>query len=309
MIADGAAPLLLSAEAARIAVDDAVAVDRLDLQVSGPRLLVLGDAAALIAALTGVARPRADPGALGPAPEARVVAGRLRLLGHDVAEHAHVTVTGSAPLDVPLPLDWTALELVLASMRLGGAGEGRDAVARARRALEETGLGHAATRALRGLALPERRALPFAAALARDVRVVVADEPLAGLEGAAAAFVLGAIGAATQGRAAIVSARPPSPGAAEGVLAENATDLAVLAGGELAFLGTPSSLPRGARLWGLTVRANADALATELARRGVALRGGPLRFSATVPDGMGSRELVAAAVVARAPVVELRPLW
>ena len=300
---------LLAAAAARIAVDDAIAVDRLDLEVAGPRLLVLGDATALIAALTGVSRPRAEPPAVASAPESRVVAGRLLLLGRDVAAHEHVDITGAAPLDVPLPPDWTALELLLAAMRLGGVRGGRDATARARRALEETGLGHATSRAIRSLAVPERRALHFAAALARDVQVVIADEPLAGLEGAAAAFVLGAIGAATRGRAAILSARPPSPGAPEGVLAENATHLAVLAGGELAFLGTPASLPRGARLWGLTVRANAEALAVELQRRGVALRGGPLRFSAALPEGVGSRELVEAAVIARAPVVEMRPLW
>ena len=87
------------------------------------------------------------------------------------------------------------------------------------------------------------------------------------------------------------------------------TDLTVLAGGEVVFAGTPSSIPAGARLWGLTVRANAAALGDELSRRGIALGGGPLRFSATVPEGAGPRDLVAAAVAARAPVVELMPLW
>jgi ABC-2 type transport system ATP-binding protein len=99
------------------------------------------------------------------------------------------------------------------------------------------------------------------------------------------------------------------PGAPEGVLAESATDLVVLAGGDVVFAGTPASVPRGARLWGLTVRANGGALAAELGRRGIALRGGPLRYSAAVPEGAGSGDLVAAAVAARAPVVELRPLW
>jgi ABC-2 type transport system ATP-binding protein len=162
---------------------------------------------------------------------------------------------------------------------------------------------------VRSLSLPERRALPFAAALARDVAVVVADEPLAGLEGPAAAFVLAALAAATAGRAAIVSVRAPTAGSPEGTVALGATDVCVLAGGEVAFAGPPGTIPAGARLWGLTVRANGPALVAELARRGVRLQGGPLRFSATLPEGCSSREIVAAAVSARAPVVELVPLW
>ncbi len=170
-------------------------------------------------------------------------------------------------------------------------------------------MGGAARRTIATMAIPERRALPFAAALARGVQVVVADEPLAGLEGPAAAFVLGAIGAATQGRSAILGARSPTPGSPEGVLLDHASDLLVLAGGELAFAGPPSAIPSGAQLWGLTVRANARELGAELERRGIALRGGPLRFSATLPEGATSREVVAAAVAARAPVVELVPHW
>jgi len=305
---------LLSARGARIAIDDATAIDGLDLEVVGPRLLVLGDAAPLLAALTGVSRRPAAPPAssasanVPPAPETRIVAGTLSLLGLDVAARDHVLVMGSAPLDAPLPPDWTALDYVIAAMRFGGVA-GRDASIRAAAALDAVGLRSIAKRALGSLAPPERRALPFAAAHARDVRVIVADEPLAGLEGAAAAFVLGALGVATQGRAAIISARSPSPAVPEGVLFGHATDLCVIASGEVAFCGSPSVVPRGATLWGLTVRANAEVLAGELSRRGVTLRGGPLRFSATLPEGATARDLVAAAVAARAPVVELVPLW
>lgn len=320
---EGSAPSpatrLLAARGARIAIDDAIALDQLELDVAGPRLLVLGDAAPLLAAITGVSRkPGAGPvtatsleGAL-PAPETRVVAGSLHLLGIDVAQRDHVLAMGAAPLDPPLPLDWTPVEYVVAAMRLGGVGGkgiGSDAKARAVASLEAVGLAAATKRAIRSLAVPERRALPFAAAHARDVRVVVADEPLAGLDGPAAAFVLGALGAATQGRAAILSARSPSPAAPEGVLFGNATDVCVIANGEVAFSGAPSLVPRGATLWGLTVRANGGALAAELERRGVTLRGGPLRFSATLPEGATTRDIVAAAVAARAPVVELVPLW
>jgi ABC-2 type transport system ATP-binding protein len=308
---------LLEAQGARIAIDDAIALDRIDLEVVGPRLLVLGDAAPLIAALTGTSRAAATaasypagtpPGALAPLPETRVVAGSLRLAGFDVARRDHVLAMGAVPLDPPLPPDWTAVDYVERAMRFGGVA-GRDARKRAAAALEAVGLGYAASRAIRALAVPERRALPFAAAHARDVRVVVADEPLAGLEGHAAAFVLAALGVATQGRGAILSARSPSPAVAEGVLFAHATQVCVIASGEIAFTGSPSMVPRGATLWGLTVRANADVLAAELERRGVTLRGGPLRFSATLPEGASTREIVAAAVAARAPVVELVPLW
>lgn len=306
---------LLSAKGARIAIDDATALDRLDLEVTGPRLVLLGDVAPLLAALMGVSRRSAfrscpEPAVDGsvPAPETRVVAGSLRLLDLEVAERAHVLAMGAAPLDAPVPLDWTALDYVEKAMAFGGVG-GRDGKVRAAASLEAVGLGAASKRALRSLSLPERRALPFAAAHARGVSVVVADEPLAGLEGAAAAFVLGALGVATQGRAAIVSVRSANPATAEGLLFASATDLCVIASGEVAFSGPPSLVPRGATLWGLTVRANADVLASELEHRGVTLHGGPLRFSATLPEGASTREIIAAAVAARAPVVELVPLW
>jgi ABC-2 type transport system ATP-binding protein len=301
---------LLAAEAARVAIDDATCIDRLDVVVGGPRLLVVGNTSALVAALMGVARTAAQPLAQPLAariPEPRVVAGSLRLAGADVASREHVEIMGAAPLDPRLPADWTTLDYVTIAMRMGGAPQGKEGVRRATRALDQVGLG---TRRLVGsLALPERRALPFAAALARDVQVVVADEPLAGLEGPAAVFVLGAIEAATTGRLAVLGARSPTPGTPEGVLVDHASDLLVLAGGEVAFAGPPSAVPTGARLWGLTVRANATELGAELGRRGIALRGGPLRFSAALPEGTSSREIVAAAVAARAPVVELVPLW
>src|SRR5436309_170458 len=64
-------------------------------------------------------------------------------------------------------------------------------------------------------------------------RVIVADAPLQGLSGAAAAFVLRALAAVTEGRGAILAQTRVDPGTLEGALARGATDVLVFSGGEL----------------------------------------------------------------------------
>ncbi len=82
----------------------------------------------------------------------------------------------------------------------------------------------------------------------------------------------------------------------------------VLAGGEVALEGPAGELFAGARVYALTVRSHAEPLRAELAARGIDLRGGPVRFSAALPAGLGAREILAAAQAARAAVVEMVPL-
>ncbi|MEO5727449.1 MAG: hypothetical protein ABI134_30795, partial [Byssovorax sp.] len=149
---------LLRAEEARVAVDGVVVIDRLSLVTTGDHVLFAGDPSAFFAALTGVplsSRRGARPALTGKAArvdqasfdeldeelpgEAYVVAGTLHLAGRNVAEGAHVTLMGAAPLDPPLPPGWSAEEYVAWGARLAGARR-RVAVDLAVQALARTGL-------------------------------------------------------------------------------------------------------------------------------------------------------------------------
>jgi ABC-2 type transport system ATP-binding protein len=138
--------------------------------------------------------------------------------------------------------------------------------------------------------------------------VLVAEAPLSGLEGREAELVRDAVIAAAEGRRLVISVARLDAGTAEGVLARSASHLAVLAGGEAALEGPPGELFAGARVLALTVRSNAAALRTALAARGIDLRGGPVRFSAALPAGATTAEILKAAQAARAAVVEMVPL-
>jgi ABC-2 type transport system ATP-binding protein len=319
-------PPLLVAEEARIAVDGVVAIDRLSLSTTGDHVLFAGDPAALFAALTGVplsSRRGARPVLTGKAAraanassddldeelpgEAYVVAGSLHLAGRNVAELSHVALMGAAPLDPPLPPAWTAEEYVAWGARLAGARR-RSASDLAAQALARVGLLPARKRLTSVLSQAERRALVLAQAIVMAPEILIAESPLSGLEGAAATFVLDAIVQATEGRRAVFSVTRIDPASPEGRLARASSHVVVLAGGEIALEGSPSELFSGVRVYALTVHNNAESLRAELALRGIPLRGGPHRFSVELPIGGSTRDIVAAAQVARAALVEMVPL-
>jgi len=89
---------VLEAEGARVAVDGATAIEELSLQSRGQRVLLLGDAAALLAVLTGAPLGRAAGEPSEPTGRARLVRGELRLRGRDVGKGKHHAAVGSAPL-------------------------------------------------------------------------------------------------------------------------------------------------------------------------------------------------------------------
>lgn len=302
------AATVISATDARIAVDGVTAIDRLTLETRGDHVLCAGDTRALFAAITGV--PLADPAAEGDealAGEAYVVAGALALAGRSVVDRAHVASMGAAPLDPPLPPRWTAEAYVAWGARLAGASAGT-ARELAQAALARVGLAGARRKALPSLALPERRALVLAQAIVTSPEVLVAEAPLSKLEGAAASFVTAALMAALEGRRALLSASRLDGASPEGALARGASHLVVLAGGEIAVEGPPGELFAAAKVVSLTVRSNVEPLRAELSARGIDLRGGPVRFAATLPPGATARHILAAAAAARAAVVEMVPV-
>jgi ABC-2 type transport system ATP-binding protein len=149
----------------------------------------------------------------------------------------------------------------------------------------------------------------LAQAVATSPSVLVIEDPLSGLDDVAAGFVLSAVAGVTEGRGAVLSAARLDPDGPRGVLVRGATQVLVLSAGELTFAGSLSELAEGSRLYALTVRTNAELLREALAGRGIELRGGPLRFSAALPEGATTRDVVLAATRCRAALVELVPLW
>ena len=308
-MSDAAPPPVLHAEDARITIDDVVAIDRLTVRARGDRVLCTGEAEALFAALTAVplrSRAPSHDDAAMPG-EASLAAGSLHVAGLDVATRAHLDAAGIAPLDPPLPKGMTAHDYVTWSARLAGFSpraarrelegldgatkEGREAHTFERRGSEVT-----------------RRALVFAHALVADPAVLVLEAPLAGLDGPGAVFVMNALARATDGRGALLSAERLDPGTPEGDLARGATDVLVFAGGALVLEGAPETLFAGVRVYGVTIRKNPGPFREELLARGIEVTGGPLRMSVRLSPDASTKDIVAAASKARAPLVEMFPI-
>lgn len=302
---------VLTLSDARIVVDDIVAIEQISLVSKGDRVLLVGEADELLSLLTGVSmgsRSRGTKASSSDLPgKARLSRGEASVLGMSILPSGtHLLHTGVAALDPPLPPQWTAEQYVAWGARLSGASASASAELAAN-ALARAGLAQARKRLLPTLALPERRALLLAHAGVTSPPLIIAEAPLSGLEGAAAEFVLAALAALTEGRKAIVSASRLSPASPEGFLAEGASYVAVIAGGNVALSGTPGELLSGTSIYGLTVRGNAAALEHELTQRGLRCTGGPKHFSVVLPEGASTRDILIAAKAAGATLIELLP--
>ncbi|MEZ4295480.1 MAG: hypothetical protein R3B70_10935 [Polyangiaceae bacterium] len=99
------------------------------------------------------------------------------------------------------------------------------------------------------------------------------------------------------------------PTTPEGALARGATHLILLGERGVLAEGTPAELSSAARVYRLTVPANAEPLRAALAERGLTLQRGPLHFTVELPDGASTTLLLEAAASAKAPVIELSPLF
>jgi len=314
MTREGAPPLLL-ARGARIAIDGVVATGLLDFETTGRRLVLAGDTAPLFAVLTGVpvGLPRAFELAacdeLAPVcGRASIVQGELRVATRAPADGAPL---GVALRDPPLPGELDVFDWVLSAARLGRTLAGAStslARARAEEALAFVGLSDARKRSIRNLFPAERRILALALATVAHPRAVVVDRPLEALTPEGSERVCAALDAVSARHPLIVAVGSLDPATPDGQLAHRATDLAVLARGELAYVGAPSALPVGARRYRLIVRDRAELLCAELASRGVAMAGGPHHFITSFPEGFGPSDVLRAAATVRAPVVELAPL-
>lgn len=312
-------PALFSARGAQVLIDDSVAIASFDITTTGQELVLAGGFGPLFALLSNIpmaAREAAEAASrdeLLPVLGRARVAGSLSIAGRDVGRGEHLGFVGAAPLDPPLPAEGSAHDYVAMATRFAliarSSRAGRaECTRRASDALRLVKLGNAERRPLRSLALPERRALVLAAALASDPAVIVADRPLVGLEGEAAAYVESAMRAAFAARGAVVTVDRLGAGTTEGDYARRASDLAVFFGAELSLAGAPSTVLAKARLYRVVVASNGERLRGALAQKGIELAGGPAQFSLATASESAVADVLRAASEVRSAVVEIVPL-
>lgn len=281
---------LLVAEGLRVDADGAVLLERASFATEARSLVVAGETTGLMSALAGLASIRA---------------GRLELLGRDVAKGEHLGMVGLAPLDPPLPPRWSALEYLSWSARLAGTPKS-SAGRMAGEALGTVGASSLAEARLDALGAAERRVLVLAHAIVTMPEVLIAAMPLSGLSGAAAEYVFRAFERATRDRAWIASVSREGEPSFERALADSAEDALFFDAGRLMRAGKLDT-SKLARVYALTVRQGAEALRARLAARGIELHGGPSRFFVELPEAATTSELLAASLEAGAPIVQLSP--
>jgi len=288
-------PVSLVAHDARVEIEGAIACDRLRFEVSGSRIVIGGGAVpALAAALSG---------------RGSLTAGSITVDGHEVADGRHLGHVGTAPLDPPMPSATTAQDFVALSFRIAGS-SAREARRIAVETLAALGLPQMAGRRIGSMALAEKRVLVIAQAMLPQCRVLFSEAPLAGLEPAAAAFVLKALAEASRTRAIITTALRVDPLAPERDLIAGADQVVLLSGEGLAWSGSPGELIRSrGQLLLLQIRGETEAFMNAAREASIEIEGAPPRVIARLPDAMPRHRLFELAESAQAVIIELLPVW
>lgn len=223
---------LLELAAARIELHELAVADSLTVRVTGPRVVIVGDATPLFAPLFGTAS---------------VVRGWYKALGLDLATLR--PSLGLAPLDPPLPPAMTPLEYVSWSARLAGMTVS-EAASAAAKWCARVGLGDSARTAFDRLPIVPKRLTMLAHAMVASPKLVVIDNPLWRLNPDEAYAVLGAMGQLGGDGGCprvLVSTGRFDPGSPGDALARGADELLLILDGELIEQGTPDELARRAQ--------------------------------------------------------------
>jgi ABC-type multidrug transport system ATPase subunit len=292
---------LLEASRARIDAGGVAVVDGLTLRTSGERVLVLGAARALFEAASGLVP---------------LTHGMLAVRGRSPLDGVRAGAVAGAPLDAPLPPDWSARTYVTWSARLAGAPAGASGgvTARVDDALARMELGAVADAKLARATPALRRATAIAAALATGASIVLLEDPLASLDDDAARHLARVTAAALEGRAWALFAPRVSLGSA---LTAAADEAIVVVGSDVGAQGAPRELAARDRRYALEVHGDAAALIAALEAHGAtvdaprAATTAPRRLSRIVVDlarDQTTRDLLAGAEAVGAVIVDLRPI-
>lgn len=296
---------VLTARGARIEIDGAVAVPELELTTRGDRVLLVGSTGPLVTALAGT-RQRADEPLTTPM-TSKITRGDLAVLERSVKSGAHRAVCGIALSDPPLPWRWTVKAYLTWAARLDGATRRQTGILLS--AVTNTlSLGALMESRLRRLSMLERRVVVLASAIVSQPAVVVVDDPFGGLDAREAGLMMGALGHAAHGRAAIIAIPRLRLTDPSGELAKSASDIVLVQGGRLVLHDDALELLSHGRLYEVTVLDGAEALRASLAELGIELVGGPHHFSVVLTGDLGPSAVLAAAARARVPVTSCLPL-
>ncbi|RCV52805.1 ATP-binding cassette domain-containing protein [Marinitenerispora sediminis] len=205
------------------------ALDAVNLAFGGGMLGLLGPNGAgkttLMRLLTGVLRP---------------TSGRVVVGGHDLAERSGRTAVkrmlGYLPQHLELYPDLTAREFLDYIGLLKGMADRRVRRARAAELLEEVGMSAAAGRRLGGLSGGMRRRVGIAQALMGDPRLIVVDEPTAGLDPEERMRFRSLLAGLGERRTVLLSTHILDD------VAQTCPDVAVLAAGRVVYHGPTSGL-------------------------------------------------------------------
>jgi ABC-type multidrug transport system ATPase subunit len=285
---------LLAAESLRVDVARSPAVDGLTFTSTGDRLLVLGGAHALFEASAGL---RA------------ITRGELRVSGELPIDAIRRGVAASAPLDPPLPPDWTVRHYVTWSARLTGHSRATSG-ALADEAIVRMKLeAHAKTKLSR-VAVSARRAAVIAGGLATGATILLMEDPLAGLTAETARqFGRVVVRALSDRRTAVFAGRV----ALDSPLALAADEAIVLDGALASAQGAPAEIAAAESAFVLRVGGDARAFLAAMKARGGRLLVGSADLSAlgrvTLDVGdLRTRDVLRIASASNAVVLELRPV-
>jgi ABC-type multidrug transport system ATPase subunit len=269
------------------------AVDGLTLATTGDRVLVLGAARALFEAAAGV----------------RAIAhGQLRVADQDPRDALRTGALAGAPLDPPLPPDWTVRQYVVWSARLAGYTAGT-ASALADEAIERLKLSSLSNGKLRAVAPAARRGTVIAAALATAADAILIEDPVALLPAETARTLARiVVRALSDRRTAVFAARV----SLDSPIALAADEAIVIDGGRVAAQGAPAEIAAGESAYVLRLGGDARAFVTAAEAQGARLLvpgDDPGRDGVTIDlGGLRALDLLRIAAASNAVVLELRPL-
>lgn len=284
---------LVAAQDARIDRDGFPLCDQLSFAADGERIVLAGAGALAIADAIML--------------DAVVAHGTLFIDGHNVGRREHVGTIGLAPVDPPLPPGMSVDGYLTLSFRTSGLGR-RAAQTAASSALADLGIQDLAPRRTDSLAIPERRAVILAGALSPVSRCVVAQTPLAGIEGPAADYVLSVLGHMSKRRRVLVTASRFDAAGTERDLIIGASHVVLIDRHQVIWRGTSAELVQAGAMAAICTRSASPEFLLTLAERGFVVHGAPPRFSLSLPAGATLTDVLAIAQATATQVVEMVPL-
>jgi ABC-type multidrug transport system ATPase subunit len=217
------------------------ALNGIDLQIDSGMFGLLGPNGAgkttLMRILAGIVNP---------------TGGKARIDGYDVAtekgKQAVKSMLGYLPQELGMYPDLSARQFVDYMAILKGLDEPRERGRRVEQVLEMVGLAEAAGRKIKGFSGGMKRRVGIAQALVNDPKLLIVDEPTAGLDPEERIRFRNLLVNLAADRAVILSTHIVED------IGQTCRDMAVLARGQVVFRGSPAGLIESARghVWVLT---------------------------------------------------------